>query len=307
MNNEHKRYENNKKINMAESKQIGIYTYQGILSLWTKICFIMIPLLCITQIGSSQSLKTDVRHMRTDNGVDFGIWGYVEGKSPQPILVILSNTIDETLNSEYFRQCGTRLAKEYGWLCVSLDIPYHGKRIRKAAESGLTGWAVAAKRGEDFVKDNNRSVSEILKFLIKKGYADPDKIAVCGTSRGGYLALQFAASEPGVKAVAAFAPVTDLLALKEFSGFSATDIPASLNLDNKINSLSQKGVWIVIGDRDERVDTDKAIELARKISKASSKSDVELNVMTEPKGHSTPKGSVDRAVKWITDRYGMTR
>jgi dienelactone hydrolase len=130
---------------------------------------------------------------------------------------------------------------------------------------------------------------------------------VCGTSRGGYLAFQFAAFESRVKAVVAFAPVTDLLALREFTGIDKGNIPSSFNLDSKIDSLVGKPVWIVIGDRDNRVDTDKAIQFARKLSKYSADSDVELNVMVERKGHTTPKGSVDRAVSWILDNMSRCK
>lgn len=245
--------------------------------------------------------------MKTSSGLEFGLWGGNENASPAPLLFILASTIDETLGSEYFRQCGNRLAREYGWLCVSLDLPYHGKFQKEGSGDGLNGWADAVRQGDNFVSDNNARMREILEFLIREGCADPERIAVCGSSRGGYLALQFAAGEERVKAVTAFAPVTDLSALREFSGVP-DNLLATYRLDNHISELAKKKIWIVIGDRDERVGTDLAIELARNLSKASrqeqnGKGQVELNVMFEPKGHTTPKGSVDRAVKWILEAY----
>src|SRR5882757_4397620 len=138
-----------------------------------------------------------VRHMTTGGGVEFGLWG--GGKPPSPVLFILANTIDGTLGNEYFRQCGNRLAREHGWLCVSLDLPFHGKLQKDAGEDPLVSWAGAAGRGEDFVADNNRRMKDILDYLIQNRYADPGKIFVCGGSRGGYLGLQFAAVEPRVR------------------------------------------------------------------------------------------------------------
>ena len=243
----------------------------------------------------------------TTSGVEFGVWGEYSKNLPKPILFILASTIQETLGNAYFRQCGTRLVNENGWLCVSLDLPYHGKMVKKDIPPGLAGWASAAKNGKDFVNENNMRMREVLGYLIEKGYADTNQIVVCGTSRGGYLAFQFAAFESKVKAVAAFAPVTDLSALREFYGIDKKNIPPFFNLDSKIGSLAGKSVWVVIGDRDDRVDTDKAIQFARKISRYSTASNVELNVMVEQKGHTTPKGSVDRAVSWILENISRTK
>ncbi|HTN06170.1 GDSL-type esterase/lipase family protein [Agriterribacter sp.] len=249
-----------------------------------------------------------VRHLKTESGLEFGLWGGNGGSSQVPILFILANTIDETLGSEYFRQCGTRLAKQYGWLCVSLDLPYHGRFQSEGFPKELKGWANAVQRREDFVSDNNLRMREILEFLIQRGYADPKRVAVCGTSRGGYLALQFAAFEERVKSVAVFAPVTDLFVLHEFSDFKKDVSPDSYSLANRIVELSKKNVWIAIGNQDQRVGTDQAVRLAREISKLSTehikgRGEIELNVMFEPGGHTTPRGAINRAVEWIHSRY----
>lgn len=271
-------------------------------------------LLCLLLSGStlfaqpvSKIDSKQVRHLTTDNGVEFGLWGGNGEKSPAPLLFIVASNIDETLGTEYFRQCGNRLAKEHGWLCVSLDLPFHGKLQKDTSEAMLVGWAKAVRRKEDFVAANNKRMRDILDYLIKKGYADDRYIYACGSSRGGYLAMQFAAVEPRVNSVAAFAPVPDLLALREFTGFARSDLLNSFNLESHIDSLAKRDVWIVIGDRDERVGTELEIELFRKINHTAraikSNNRHELNIMWEPKGHTTPKGSVDRAVQWLYDCY----
>jgi pimeloyl-ACP methyl ester carboxylesterase len=247
-----------------------------------------------------------IRYMKTGSGLEFGLWGGNSEKSPAPILFILASSIEETLGSEYFRQCGNRLARENGWLCVSLDVPYHGKNKKPGLE-GLPGWVDAVKNGKDFVAENNNKMREILDFLITKGYADTSKIAVCGTSRGGYLGLQYAAVEPRVKSVAVFGPVADLAALREFADIKQSVNLKPFQLDSRIPKLAEKGVWIAIGDRDVRVGTDLTVQLARNISSLinvkNSYSRVELNVMYEPRGHALPVRSVDRAVEWILDKH----
>jgi dienelactone hydrolase len=253
----------------------------------------------------TNSMAQEVRHLTTENGVEFGLWGGNAANSPAPVLFVLGSTIDQVLGSEYFRQAGNRLAKEQAWLCVSLDLPYHGKMQKKGEPKELEGWAYAAKNKEDFVAVNNSRMKDILDYLIQKGFADSAQINVCGTSRGGYLSYQFAAYEPRVKAVAGFSPVTNLLALREFNGMKQEDFLPTLILDNKVDLLTKKAVWFAIGDRDERVNTDFAVELARKISKTADgnapAARVELNVM-KAKGHTTPKGAPDRAVDWFLNK-----
>jgi predicted esterase len=67
---------------------------------------------------------------------------------------------------------------------------------------------------------------------------------------------------------------------------------------------------IIIGDRDDRVGTDQAIALSRTIT-ASALSQglnakVELHVLPEPKGHTTPNGAAEQAAEWIQRQIGIS-
>jgi dienelactone hydrolase len=119
----------------------------------------------------------------------------------------------------------------------------------------------------------------VLDHLIAAGVADPERVAACGTSRGGFAALHFAAADPRVKCVAAFAPATDLGALSEFRGAGDHPLAARLALQRRDDDLAGRAVWLVIGDRDERVGTD--------------------HVVSEPRGHATPAGAAEQGAKWI--------
>jgi pimeloyl-ACP methyl ester carboxylesterase len=275
--------------------------------LYRRSFIILLSLLGMQQLAVSQVGDTTVRHLKTATGLEFGLWGGNKENKPAPLLLILASSIDETLGTEYFRQCGNRLARENGWLCASLDLPYHGKLQKGTTQSPLVSWSNAVKRGEDFIADNNRRMKEILDYLIDKHYADAANVFVCGTSRGGYMGLQFAAVEPRVRSVAAVCPCIDLLVPREFSGIDRNTILPVFNLDNAVDSLSKKDIWIVIGDRDDRVGTDVVIAFARKISRAFRTNNaggrIELDVMWEPKGHHTPKGAVDRGVDWLLQGY----
>ncbi len=271
----------------------------------------IIPCLVLFVCTSSfaQEPERAVRIHKTSGGVEFGSWGELPQK-PAATLIILASTIEETLGNAYYRQSGNELSKK-GYLLISIDLPCHGKQHRSGEPNGLAGWPYRSAKGENFVDQTNKRLSTILDYLIKQGHTDPQKIAICGTSRGGYLALQFAAYNARVKAVAAFAPVTDLTALREFHGIEKNELVQSLALINQAEKLAGRPVWIVIGDRDERVGTDHAIELARRITKVSLAkkidSKVEFHVLAEPLGHTVPKGSAERAAVWINHQLNSNK
>ncbi len=253
----------------------------------------------------AQAADMPVKHTTTPGGVEFGVWNQTSNK-PAPVLFVLAGTIDSTLGSAYFRQCGNELA-EHGWISASIDLPCHGKQAREGEPSGLGGWSHRLANNEDIIDEFNARLSQVLDHLIATRVADPDRVAVCGTSRGGFLALHFAAHDDRVKCAAAFAPVTDPRVVNEFVANAQHPFVVNANLENQANKLAGRPVWIVIGDQDERVGTDRAVALAQKLTKASREkkvdSRVELHIMPEPRGHTTPRGSSKRAADWILEQF----
>lgn len=237
-----------------------------------------------------------IEKAKTANGVEYGLWGRRAGVK-QPTLIVLGSAIDPVLGSAYFRQCGNQLSEASGWLCVSIDLPCHGARTRPGESGGLSGWRQRVEKGEDFVAPFNARLSSVLDHLIEKGIADPDRLAVCGTSRGGYLAIQFAVHDQRVQAAAGFAPVTDLRALSEFRGLDDNPLAKKLSLENQAAALAGRRVWIGIGDQDQRVSTDRAIACARAMTAAKVRTTFHL--LPEPRGHTTPRGSAELAADWI--------
>jgi len=237
----------------------------------------------------------------TGTGVEFGSWGHLP-TAPSPTLIVLASTIEGTLGDAYFRQCGNELSAR-GYLLVSIDLPCHGKQHRAGEPQGLTGWRHRCERGDDFVAESNKRLAQVLDHLIAGGHTDASRVAVCGTSRGGYLALQFAAHDLRVKCVAAYAPVTELRALREFRGTEENELVQLLAVNQQAGKLAGRAVWIIIGDQDSRVGTDHSIDLARRITKASLAkglvSRVDLHVVAEPRGHTTPAGAPEQSASWI--------
>ncbi|MFO0917636.1 MAG: alpha/beta fold hydrolase [Planctomycetaceae bacterium] len=237
----------------------------------------------------------------TASGVRYGIWPE-KPMQPAPTLFIFSGALEDTLKSEYFRQAGNVLAKQ-GYLCVSIDLPCHGQDVRAEEPDGLAGWRHRLEQGDDFVAHATSRFRQVLDELIALKLADPDRIAACGTSRGGYMAVQFAAADPRIKCVAAFAPVTELTALREFSKFPQQERTNSLSLKSRAGQLAGRAVWVIIGDRDDRVSTEEAIAFCRAVTAESLERKrpalVDLHVVSEPKGHTTPSGAAELAAAWI--------
>jgi acetyl esterase/lipase len=79
------------------------------------------------------------------------------------------------------------------------------------AKNGFQGWRTAIG-----------DITASAKYLVSKGIADPNRLAVVGWSYGGYAALLSGAEQPALyKAIIAIAPVTDLALLKrEASNFT---------------------------------------------------------------------------------------
>lgn len=242
-----------------------------------------------------------VQILKTGSGVRYGIWP-AKPAQPVPTVFIFAGSVEDTLNNAYFRQAGNQLAQQ-GYLCVSVDLPCHGLEVLAPERPGIEGWSDRVEKGEDFVAEATGRFRQVLDHLVETKLTNPEKVAALGTSRGGYMAVQFAAAEPRIKAVAAFAPVTDLAVLREFQQQAKHELVQKLSLRQQADALSGRSIWLIIGDRDDRVGTDEAIQFCRAITKASLQQQksplVDLHVVTEPQGHTTPKGAAEQAAVWI--------
>lgn len=257
--------------------------------------------------GQPDNRMAEIR--KTKTGVRYGIWPE-QPTQPAPILFIFGASIEETLNAPYFRQSGNQLAKS-GYLCVSVDLPGHGNAHRAGEPAGIEAWRYRCDQEENFVEQATADFRVVLDDLIETRLADPSRIAVCGTSRGGFMAAQFAAADERVKCVATYAPVTDLMALREFQGVKHPEKARQLSLKAVADKLAGRAIWLIIGDRDDRVSTDESIAFCRAVTAASLKRNrsamVDLHVVVEPQGHTTPAGAADLAAVWIAKQLGTMK
>jgi dienelactone hydrolase len=222
-----------------------------------------------------------IKIFKTKQGFRFGLLG-AKATAPAPTLFVFGGDIENTLRKSDYNQVGQRLAKD-GYLCVSLDVPCHGADAKDKDDLGLAGWRRRLEKGDKLVAGFTARASRVLDYLIKEKYTDPKRVGVCGTSRGGFMALHFAAADSRVKCVAAFAPVTNLLALSEFDGMQNQAAARKVSLLNSADKLVNQTIWICIGNNDLRVSTDDVIAFSRKVVKIAAErskpANVELHVM----------------------------
>ena len=201
--------------------------------------------------------------LTTAKGSKFGLFGAKPTK-PAPTLFMFAQSVEYMRDRATFNEVGQRLAA-HGYLYVVVDPPCHGADSKPGEPPELRGWRYRIDQGESLVEPFTQRASDVLDHLVNEGYTDVAKVAVVGTSRGGFLALHFAAADARIRAVATFSPVTDLAALSEFRGDEQHPTVQSLSTLNLADKLAGRAVWISIGNNDARVSTEAAIALSRKL------------------------------------------
>lgn len=222
---------------------------------------------------------------------------------PAPLLILLTMDGKNTLIQDPYRRVGL-LLHGLGWNVASLDLPCHGADRRPGEPPEIQGWAARSKAGEDWLGPFVERVRSVVSHLTQTGIADPAQMAAAGTSRGGFLAFQAAARIPALRAVAAFAPVTELPALREFGPLADSPLVQDMSLIRQAGALAGRPVWIRIGHDDDRVGTDRSVAFAAALEHAAKERGlapaVTLQVLPFPGHRSFPEWHDDAAVWFQT-------
>ncbi|MCC7262348.1 MAG: alpha/beta hydrolase [Candidatus Latescibacteria bacterium] len=252
-------------------------------------------------LESGGGSELEVNIATTPAGVRYGLLG-APGTGPAPLLLSFAADLETSLGQDPYHRTARQLAQR-GYLCVSLDLPCHGQDHRAGEAEGLKGWRERVEGGEDFVAPFAHQVSQVLDHLIGAGLADPGRVAACGTSRGGFMAAQVMAADSRCRAAALFAPVTSLAALSEFAGLEHAPRTQTLALAVQAPAFATRSLWVSIGHRDLRVDTDLCIAFCRRVVAAAGAGPADCSLQVLPtEGHSTPRGAYEAAADWINSR-----
>src|SRR5262249_15609357 len=147
-----------------------------------------------------------------------------------------------------------------------------------------------------------------IDWLTTQKIVLPEKMATGGLSRGGFVATHIASRLPFIQTVLGFAPLTELMQLKEFA-----DIPhlqrraEELNLLHLVDNLTHvRNFRFYIGNLDKRVDTDACYHFVRRLAitghdKHARRQKIELMVTQSigHNGHGTDPHIFEQGSAWV--------
>lgn len=180
----------------------------------------------------------------------------------------------------------------------SFSLPFHetGKDYNEAMKT----WIAAFTEDTHLTKIFFDQCLQNIQYLIDKGYVDPERMAVGGLSRGGFVATHLAALDPRLKTILGFAPMTKLLGLEHIKEMQ------SWNLAHLIPQLVHHKLRFYIGNRDERVSTESCFEFIHQLSESAYQAGyrsppVELIISPSVghKGHGTLPPTFTDGGQWI--------
>ena len=122
----------------------------------------------------------------THNGLAYALW-LPDDEPPYPAIVVVHGAGSRKENHADF----ARLATSSGWAALTFDLPAHGE-----SEPEMTGAAV----------DAVISMAHLLK--VQEG-VDENRVAVRGSSLGGFLSICAAAAAPEIAGVIAICPASE--------------------------------------------------------------------------------------------------
>ena len=266
--------------------------------------YLLTAFLACLVVGADSGLADNavkMRVMETTSGTRFGLFGN-KPQSPAATFFVFATSVDEIAKTSIYTETGRLLAR-HGWLFVTLDPPCHGRDRKPDEPPALSGWAHRVKLGQDPVKPFTDRCRDVLDWLVANKYTDPGQVATGGTSRGGFCALHFAASDSRVRTVVCVSPVTNLRALREFDGITAKQT-RPYDASSLASKLVGRRIWISIGNADPRVSTDDCMATVRTFVQAAAKASrgkpVPIELVVGPSlGHSAIKDAYRLAGEFV--------
>lgn len=176
-----------------------------------------------------------------------------DAPAPRPsLLIYLTMTGRQGLEMPPY-SAPADLAVRHGHSVAGFDLPNHGERINDYGE-GLIGMAAAINDGHDLFGETI-AIGRSLIDEWSSTQASAGAVVVAGVSRGALAAMHLVAAEPRVSALAAFAPVTKLTVLNEFTDLPPSETLAAANAVSLVSKLRDRDHFVSINEQDDRVGT----------------------------------------------------
>lgn len=223
----------------------------------------------------------------------------------RPAFIYFALTGENSLNLDPYNQ-PVQFLQSYPINIYSWSLPGHGPELDE--REAMKFWYEMWKKGNDPITPFLHESIMNIDHLISLGEFDPQKIAIGGLSRGGYASLRLAAIDDRLKTIVGYAPLTSPSRLDEFGGESYAP------LENEVDQLVQKNIWLSIGNADTRVGTELAFQFVHKLALKNIEMgvrspQVELHVKPSIgyRGHGTSPETFKQGIEWLVKQFKLER
>lgn len=249
--------------------------------------------------------KASYAVLRSPNAVEIHHLGPGIDQGPLPTLIYLALSGQASLTQDPYNQPAEFFAG-YPVRILSFTLPFHGADFDP--QKAMSLWAHALRQGtawfEEFLQACRQNVDE----LVAKEWIDPQRLAVAGLSRGGFVAAHLAARDPRIGFILGYAPMTRLDVLADFKAFHLHP----LDLVHLAPQLKDKAIRCYIGNRDTRVGTAACfawIQALTEASYAAGHRSPPIELILSPsighKGHGTSPQTFRDGILWLKEKLAV--
>jgi esterase FrsA len=245
-------------------------------------------------------------HLPSD--IEIAYVGPDVSEGPLPALFYFALSAEESLCRDPFNQPVTYLSA-LPLRIFSLTLPGHGPSL--PATQAMHVWAREISSGRDIVREFISQVQNAVDGLIQEGILMPERLGVMGLSRGGFIAVHAAAQIPLFRWIVAFAPLTQLSAIKEFQEIAHLPLVKQIGLEHLVEQISDRHLRFYIGNLDTRVGTRHCYDFIEKASQHASCKKIrspQIELIIAPSighhGHGTSKATFHAGAQWLAENLG---
>ncbi|MBI3508774.1 MAG: prolyl oligopeptidase family serine peptidase [Chlamydiia bacterium] len=186
----------------------------------------------------------------------------------------------------------------------SMTLPAHESPL--SPKDALRVWAEEYAQGKDPLGTFLDQAEIAVDYAIQQRFVDPEKMAIGGLSRGGFIACHIAARREVFRSIVAFAPLTQLHHAQEFHALRSHPAVLNLSLDTLSKRLVHRRIRMYIGNDDRKVGTETCFAFAMSVVAAAEKQKVrqpQVELFITPsighQGHGTSVATFQQGAEWI--------
>ena len=168
--------------------------------------------------------------------------------------------------------------------------------------------AAMATRGVDYFSRIEARMAAAIDGALSRGWATPGRVVLMGSSRHGFVTLEAMARNPDVSAGVAHQPVVYWPRMREFQGMEGNPVVMRHSLNDLVDRLAPRPLYIQTGYADERVGQDWIEALIGPLSAeyerrgCTSRFTRELMPIPGHDGTRVPVAALDSVVDWLCEQ-----